>query len=613
MANRRIILMLLLGIALCALLLWGLRRGTWFLPADNKVKTVLLEHPLDSVDRVTVDRGDARIGLQLQNGRWMMVSPFAAQVDQGAVARLLDVFESTRVKDSLAFLEMRKRELSLKEFGLASSQAHVVLDGPRQRDEFLFGSIAPVGTEIYMRMNQAEQILVVPVSLYKAIPMTADDLRSRKLIHCDRALIRTVEVRTPGRPYIKLSKESGTWCFVQPVPEPASDAKVESLLDVLYEARVSHFIWPTVSNVMDVAETESAFKTRLGLYGLGSDTGVQIQIQENGAALPAKIAFGHPLGLSSEMTYALLQGGNAISAVSNNVVTSFRLSPGELRDTRLFFESPAKVRRFQVYFGDSLFVLTQKNSVWRLETPVADLADQVTARDTVERLLKLNAESIDDDSAGELRKISNEKSLPISHVELFSDQASWRFTITPDDIDGNFLRVTFTNSPTAFRVASSNMPSALISMIGLLGLRDKTMLALPSDSLRRITFKRTDGVAETVERGKSDPLWHLGEAVTGRIVVSRLDALVARLAGLKADRIERLGPLSDEADAYGFRKPWLELIVDVEAEDAMRKTLLVGKDAGFGKRYAMVRGLDVLFVLGKEDLLMLSERLVEPL
>jgi hypothetical protein len=45
----------------------------------------------------------------------------------------------------------------------------------------------------------------------------------------------------------------------------------------------------------------------------------------------------------------------------------------------------------------------------------------------------------------------------------------------------------------------------------------------------------------------------------------------------------------------------------------VRKTLLIGKEAGFGKRYAMVRGLDVLFVLDKETLDVLAARLVEPL
>jgi len=85
------------------------------------------------------------------------------------------------------------------------------------------------------------------------------------------------------------------------------------------------------------------------------------------------------------------------------------------------------------------------------------------------------------------------------------------------------------------------------------------------------------------------------------------------LGALKANRIEKLGLSLDDIDAYGLRSAWLEVSVDVDAADAVRKTLLVGKEAGFGKRYAMVRGLDVLFVLDEEALRVLSARLVEPL
>jgi len=607
-------LILLSGIVLCALLLWGLQRRVRFFPAENKAKTILLEHVLEDVDLVTVERGDTRIGLRREDGRWSMVAPFYAQVDQGAASRLLDVFESARVKDALPFQELRKRELSLKEFGLAPAHTHVVLEGGRLRDEFHFGALTPLGAEIYVRMNQADQVLVVPASVYDAIPRTADDLRSRKLVHGDRAAVRTLEVRIPGRPFIKLAKDSGTWRLVQPTSAPASDEKVDALLDALYEARVSRFIWPTVSNVMDVAETESAFKTRMGLYGLGADTGSQIQLQETGPGAPAKVVFGHFLDEAAGLTYVLLQGGDAIGAVSNDVFKAFQVSPSELRDTRLFYELPSNVRRFQVYFGDALFVLTQTNALWRMETPIADVADQGVAQETLEKLLQLNAISMDDDSASEIRRVSNEQNLPISHVEVFSEQASWRFSIAPDDIEGKFLRVTFTNAPTVFRVASSNVPPALVSMIGLLSLRDKTVLALPASSLRRITLKRAGvAAAETVERQKNDTIWHLGEGMTGKIAPARLDALVMRLGKLKADRIEGLGVALDNGDAYGLHQPWLEVIVDVEADDAVRKTLLIGKEIGFGKRYAMVRGLDVLFVLGKEELLVLAERLVDPL
>ena len=613
MGNRRIIIFLLGGIAVCGLLLWGLQRHMRFLPSQSKTRMALFEQALEAVNSVVIERGDTRIGLRKQGGRWDLVAPFSARVDQGSVTRLLDAFETARVTDAIGLQELRRRELSLKEFGLSPARTHVVLNGPQQHDEFLFGALSPLGSEVYVRMNQMEQVFVVPADLYTVLPHSADDIRSRKLAHGDRTLLRTFELRVPGRPFIKLSKETGTWRLVQPAPAPASDAKVEGLLDALYAARVERFVWPSVSNVMDVAETESAIKTRMSLYGFEADTGLQIQLQEAGASPPVKIVFGRPLDGADGLTYVLLQGGEAIGAVSNAVTEAFRPLPSDLRDTRLFYEMPGNVRRLQVYFGDLLFSLSQTNAQWRLDAPVSDVADQPVVSDTVGRLLRLDAESVVDDAAGEVGRVVVEQREPICHVELFSDQSSWRFLIRPEEAGSAYYRVTFTNGPTVFRVASSNMPPALVSMAGLMGLRDKTVLALKTPSVRRITIKRVEGAVETVLREKNGAAWRLGEGMSGQVAKDRLNALLARLESLKADRVEKLGLLPTELDVYGLRIPWLELSVDVDASDAVRKTLLIGKDAGFGKRYAMVRGVDVLFVLSDEVLAGLSARLVDPL
>ena len=233
-------------------------------------------------------------------------------------------------------------------------------------------------------------------------------------------------------------------------------------------------------------------------------------------------------------------------------------------------------------------------------------------KDTVEQLLRLKAETVVDEAQSDPRRIGSELSPSLSHVELVSDQSSWRFAITPDDYEGTYYRITFTNAPTVFRVASSNVPPALVSMIGLLGLRDKTVLALPAESLRRITVKRVSGGA-ILQRESGGAVWRLGEGVTGKVDADRLSAWLAQMVALKADRIEKLGLSLEDIDAYGLRSPWLEVSVDVDAADAVRKTLLIGKEAGFGKRYAMVRGLDVLFVLSEATLRVLSSQLVEPL
>jgi len=340
---------------------------------------------------------------------------------------------------------------------------------------------------------------------------------------------------------------------------------------------------------------------------------MQIQLQETGTVPPAKIVFGRPLDGSADQSYILLQGGGAIGAVSNSVADVFRLQPSELRDTRLFSDLPGRVRRLHIYSGDLLYVLTQTNSLWRLEAPVSDVADQAVVKDTVEGILRLDAESVEDSSAGGPPRTDSGAGFPVSYVELFTDQGETRLMIAPDDHEGNFLRVTFTNAPTVFRVAGSNVPPALVSGAGLLGLRDKTVLALQAERLRRITLRREDGSFEAVEREAKDAVWRLGEGVPGRLVPERLSALIALLEALKAERIEKLGLTAGDQDAYGLRVPWLEVSVDVDAADTVRKTVLVGREAGFGKRYAMVRGLDVLFVLSGELVAGLSAHLAETL
>ena len=131
--------------------------------------------------------------------------------------------------------------------------------------------------------------------------------------------------------------------------------------------------------------------------------------------------------------------------------------------------------------------------------------------------------------------------------------------------------------------------------------------------MRRITLNWAGGGAEAVEREAKAAVWRLGEGVPGRLVPERLSALLALLEALKAERIEKLGLTAGDQDAYGLRVPWLEVSVDVDAADTVRKTVLVGKEAGFGKRYAMVRGLDVLFVLSGELVAGLSAHLAETL
>ena len=612
MGNRRVILFLLTAIAVCMLLLWHLHVKQQAFGRRESTRSRVIDEALGRVERLTIDRGEARMCVELTGGRWRMTAPFPAQVEQGAVARLLDAFESAQVKDAIAFQELRKRELSLRDFGLAPPRIRVTLEGPQHIESFLVGAFTPLSSELYLRVDVSDQILVVPAALFDAIPHTADDLRSRKLVHSARNAIRMIEVRAPGRPFITLSKETGTWRLIQPTAAPADDERVSALLDTLYAARLTYFVWPTVSNVMDVAQTDSALKTRMGLYGLGPDSGIQLTVQENGSTPPEKIILGHTLDGAASLCYALLPGGEAIGAVSNSVADAFRLSVADLRDPRPFSGPAADIQRLQIHLGDTLFVLTQTNGFWRFESPVSDEADPFAVRDTIDRILSLRADAIFEN--GEDTKTAvHERPSPISHVELTAEQVAWRFLVVPGDLEVAVFNLIFTNAPTVYQVASSNLPPALVNRAGVFSLRDKSVLRLPRASVRRIAVTREGAPTMAVERASSEALWHLGEGTAGHIVDERLQALLACIENLQADRIEGVGLDADQFATFGLREPWLEISIDVDARDAVRKTLQIGREAGFGKRYAAVRGLDVLFVLDRTVLDLLTNRIVEPL
>jgi len=604
MGNRRAILFLLSCIGVCVLLLWGVQRRSRFFPSEVKTSAVLFETSLDGVDRLRVERADTRIELRCLSGRWTLYAPFSASVDQGAVAKLLDAFERAAVVDSLSFAELRRRELSMKEFGLAPASACIRFHGVQRDDAIWFGALSPLKADVYARMNDLEQVLVLPAELRAALPRTADDLRSRKLLHRDRSLVRTIEIRSQGRPFVKLSRETGTWWLAQPAVAPASDERVESLLDALYDARVVRFVWPTVSNVMDVAEADSALKARMDLYGLGADALVQVHVQDSISTTSSKIVFGRPVDDSRAFDYVMAQEGEMIGVVSGQVAKSFCVAPWELRDTQLFFTKPDNLRRLQIQYGDLLFVLSQTNDVWRLQTPVSDEADQAVVKGALDQLLRLRAEKIIDDATLETKEESVEHGPPVSYVELGADQSTVRFSIAPNDYAGTSCCIAFTNSPAVFVVASSNVPSAFVSMVGLLGLRDKSVLSVPVASVRRIVVRRSweGNAVQQLQRESGTAAWRLGENATGGVDAVALDAWLTRVCALKADRIEKLGLALEDVDAYGLRAPWMEISLDVDTADAVRKTLLIGKDAGFGKRYAMVRGLDALFVLDGESL-----------
>jgi hypothetical protein len=509
---------------------------------------------------------------------------------------------------------MRRREVSLRDFGFAPASVCISIQEGDRTDTVFIGATAPAGNEVYVRVAAvADQVMSVSSELLDSVPMTLDAFRSREIVSCERSRLRFLEIKAQGKPFIRLSKESGTWRLTQPSEAPADDRKVTAMLDALYAVKAAQFVWPSATRAEEASVSESALKTRLEVYGLGTDMLLQISAQDAATAEPSRLVFGNSAEGMEGFRYVLMPGGQAIATVSNSVVTAFQCTPSDLRDMRLFFERPDKVNRLEIAVEGVLFVLTQQNGIWQLVSPIVGRADQVSVTEAIERLLRLNAVEI----LATTNVVDATLAQPVdatdgtSRIEVVTNGGtSTKLLLKPEYVDGKaYYSVSMTNAALAYRVEVGSLPAAFLNASAALALYDRTMLSFTNNSIQRISTKLPSGGTEVAVRDK-EGVWHLENSV-GVLSMEAMTERLALLSMLTADRVEKPSATSSDADAYGLKKPWMEMSVSVDAGDAIRKTILVGSQTAEGARYAMVRGQDLVFVLDAKTVALLIKSLVQ--
>jgi len=612
MGNRRIIVFLLGGIAVCALLLWyAERRDVSSAGAARRASALTGGRSLETLDKLTIERNGLYVEVRRQRHGWEMYSPFAAAVDQGVVARLLDTIETARVSDAIRFSEMKRRNLSLGDFGLAPQPTvRVTFQGAGWTRTLLIGDPTPTGQEVFARDTSTEEIWSVPAEVAARLPQTVDDWRSRDLVAGDRSRLRLLEIRAEGRPFIRLSKETGTWRLLQPADAPADDRKVEALLDTLYDGRAVRFVWPSAQSVTDTLATDSALRSRMELYGLASDVALQVTVQEAPGAEPGRVVFGNRYDGEDGLRYVLMPGGNTVAVASNALFEAFHhCTPADLRDMRLFFERPQDVRRLEIATDGLLFVLTQNEAQWQMESPVAMRLDQARVTAALNQFLLLAAESVTDRAEPLPDDGADAPPPPVSHVELVTDNGAFRVAFASDGEVEGFYRVTMTNDSVVYHLAATNVPPAFLDGQDALALCDRTVLSLTNGAIRRVTVKRPDGTSETVQRDAAAASgWRsAGDAL--EVDPATVKPFIETVSQLTVERIENPLIAPPGADLYELKTPWLEITLDVDTADAIRRTLTIGKESPGGGRYAILRGQDVVFILCAETLAALEKAL----
>lgn len=607
MIDRRTTVGLGAAVLVAGLALWTLQhqRPESRLPIATAATGLLFPKGFGEVEALIVEHGGFRTALEMRGGRWRQVEPFSAGVDQAAVARALDALADMPLLERIALSEVRRRELQLKDFGLAPAQTRVIVRGKARRLELCFGRLTPAGNEVYFYLDQATQVLVTRREVLDAVPVSLEQVRDRALLPVDGQPVTALELRRPGMPYpyIKLSRGQDGWQLVQPVDAPADADAVESVLAALRQVRIASFV---------TAENGDSLLSRLGLYGLDAEGPAQVQLWDAGGAAGKRLAFGRPIPDRPGLIYALTADGQSVVAVTNSVLRALLIAASDLRDRRVFRLAPDEVCRLQVRYPDLLVECRREAAGrWSLVSPVQDDADPEAIDRLLVSLLRVHAERVVDDPEADDAERRASAGRATCTVELAATTRTVRCTLAAEPA-GDWVQVTFTHSPAVYRVAASNLPPAVLHEAAACALRDRAILGVATSCVRRLSVRR-HGAAEAVERTPEEAAWQVAGGASDRVASSEGVATWLKLVShLRAERIERLGSGARELSAFGLEDPWLEVGVDLLSNEALRKVLLVGGLTRDGGRYALVRGHDVIFVLSRETLRTLDAPLTRP-
>ena len=557
MSNRRSILVLLFALAALVAANVMLHYRDAGVKADGR--TTLLD-PEWEVSSIRIEHaGLPATVLKKSEPGWRLVEPYAASVDDQPVMKLLDALALVPVMDCISDAELLRLGRARQDFALENPVVRLSVSGDFGERMVLFGTPTPAADGVYAAIDGADSVLVVSSGVLSAVDLPADSFRRRSLFLEGPEAVSSFDIKRGANSMLAFTRSGENWRVGD---VNASSQKVTKFLSDLNAASAASFIWPVGSS----NETDHASASLLAGYGLDPENAVTVTLKSlEGDG--RQVSFGKPA--DGGLVYALVQNGSAVVTVPVALRDAAAQDAVMFTDSRLFPVDPRNVAFFSLTDGDVVYALARgEQERWRLESPIAAPA----ASDVVETLL------------------------------------ARILALSPSDVDAGGVGVALATNSVAVRVARQRIVDG-----GFERLRSREMLRIDPKEVRRIvrTAGSDDAKPTAVVYGRDRRAWNVESAGKegATVLAEGVDAVLAAINPLTAERVEKLKVPASDLDGYGLGAPHLVVAIDQDREDAVRRNILIGRKTA-GGHFATIGSADAVFVVSDAVVDALSAPLV---
>lgn len=574
---------LLISILVLGSCIWLQEAWRAKMPSKQSRQLRLFNLDADTLVSVQFKYSNTIVNCTRESGEWMAGgSEFdLGRADEALIQRMVAGLNSMGKGTTITAENMETRGFDASEYGFNQPMLEIVAVDNKGSHNWQIGKKAALGDMVYARVADAEEIYTLPGKLLEIAPIRPDQLRDRTLFPSELSGVRRIEIRGPGG-FIQISKDLQTgWHIQQPVSAPAELAAVERYLVKLLTLRIEEFV---AENVSDFSVYGLQDERQLALGGVDGTSSMLI--------------LGDEITDNPGFIYARRADDTSVFSLKKSALDYLNASPDEFRNADVLSLASKDISLIVFSRGDDrLEMIRDEAGEWNVVNPVAWPAEKA--------------------AIAELLLIWKSGVVTDFNVPQSADTAEWTMMFGAEELqqtnvvsvlplngrkDGLLVRLGAEKA-----LYQINLPMIPDAMIDPLHYKKREIWNFEKPDIQKVTLRKDGVEVRSIERKGDDGIVVTeAEGVVDQVDRKAVETLFDLLTEVRAMEYIALNPR--DLGIFGLDAPVFELQIGLGDANELGRVLLIGRETPEGF-YSMVKGRDVVFLLNKRFVELISEDL----
>ncbi len=524
-------------------------------------KKVLPDFNAKTIRKIELNNESGKVVLEkADDDFWHIVEPEKLRADNSEVNSILSEFEFMNKVGS--FKQEGDKPFDLKDYGLDTPKISITMytdipakpgkiqvTGPKDKYTVFVGQKLAAGDNVYIKLDQSNDVVVVPGSLLGKVEKNILDLRSKWVFTFDKEAVDNVQIKTADY-NIVCNRKGNFWRLSEPVNDLADLEKVKELLGKIKNLQIERtdFITEDSSDLVK--------------YGLDNPR-FTLTITEKG--VPQSVIFGHSL---DNKVYAKRTDEPTIFFLKDTILADLSKKPNDLRDKKLVrFESIGTygINKLEIKAPtDSITIEKSLDLDWKIIKPINIYADQDTVKNFIEKIKTLEIEDFVSDKPADLTSYGLKDPVFEISVTKEEDKELAKFYVGYKLPDGTKCYVKRVGEEPVYTVPTAEFYDKIGN--ALLSFRDRLVSDFDKDMVKKIVIEKPDRtfICDITNNRDAEGQfqWALSKPVQTIADTNVVNQIVWDLSFLKADSYVAKEP--KDLKVFGLNDPRIKVSITYE-------------------------------------------------